>query len=80
VIAVVVAEYNKGGATVRFHDDYCKSPEESLEIMKRVERNAYRALVAKRVNEREKKEKEVEKLEEENIKKNSEKNNKDDTA
>lgn len=43
----VVAEYNVKGATVKIHDDFLKSKEESLEIMKTVEEKAYRALVAK---------------------------------
>ncbi|WFR55386.1 hypothetical protein QA584_17445 [Anaerocolumna sp. AGMB13025] len=35
------------GGLVRIHDDYMRSPEESLEIMKRVEEIAYRHLSVK---------------------------------
>ena len=35
------------GGLVRIHDDYMRSPEESLEIMNRVNEIAYRHLSAK---------------------------------
>lgn len=41
------------GGLVRIHDDYMKSPEESLEIMKRVEKMAYEHLVAKYTKKKE---------------------------
>lgn len=44
---MIVKEIIINGGLVRFHDDYMRSPEESLEIMKGVEDNAYRILAAK---------------------------------
>lgn len=42
----VVETMNIGGATVRIHDDYIQSREESIEILNRVAQNMYRHLAA----------------------------------
>lgn len=50
---MVIEELNIKGATIRIHDDFIRSREESLEIMKRVEENAYRHLAVKYARKKE---------------------------
>ena len=50
---MVVKEMIIKGGLVRIHDDYMKSPEESLEIMKRVNEIAYRHLSVKYAKKKE---------------------------